>query len=470
MTARPQRPQWQDATALLEELRAGQSSAEKLTRQHLQRLEMTQPYINGATRIYREQAIREAQKLDETKDSADLPLYGLPCSVKETFGIAGEDVTAGSLRMPPEHHFEDAEIVRRLRAAGAVVIARSNIPEFAMTGESTNLRFGRTNNPLDVSRVAGGSSGGEGALVGSGATVFGVGSDILGSIRIPAAFCGVVGFKPHHRAVDATGTWPRVEGFSASWLGLGPLARSVRDARLIYNVIAEQPLEEVDDTPARLIVPTDFPVSYRQDCIREATTIARQVLVDQGMDWEEASFSDVPKLYLQIPRLILEDFHDSWMRNLTTEAGESFSLPAEAMAQLRGRPGIDSGLLAWLLMAPLLKPRRRSAVERIIHRFEAARARYLDMLGDDGIMVLPTMGLVAPRHGAMNRISLRPGVNRLFTAHTFGNYLDLPAISLPAWNHCDPSTGLPASVMLLCAPGAEARLFAAAQIVEAALN
>ena len=92
------------------------------------------------------------------------------------------------------------------------------------------------------------------------------------------------------------------------------------------------------------------------------------------------------------------------------------------------------------------------------------------MLGIDGVMVLPTLGLLAPPHGKMNRQSLKPGVNGLFTAHTMGNYLDLPAIAVPAWKYRDAATGLVPSVSLLCAPGAEARLFDAAQVAEAALN
>ena len=468
MSARPVRPNRPDATELLDQLKAGQTSAEKLVREHLQTLEMSQPYVNGATRIYRKQAISEAQRLDESGDRS-LPLFGLPCSVKETFGIAGEDVTAGSMRMPPQHHYQDAEIVRRLRKAGAVVIARSNVPEFAMTGESSNPRFGRTNNPLDVSRAAGGSSGGEGALVGSGATVFGVGSDILGSIRIPAAFCGVTGFKPHFEAVDGTGTWPAVNGFTAEWLGLGPIARSVRDALCVYNVIAHEPVA-VASSPGRLIELKDFPFTCRQPCLQAAATVARQALRDAGYQDDRRDYPEASRLYLKIPQIILHDFHDDWLRQLTTSEGERLRLPREVLAQLRGEGSIDPGLLMWLLMAPVMKPRRRSVVEKITHRFREARTRVHDMLADDGVIVMPTLGVVAPKHGQMNRISLRPGVNRLFTAHTLGNYANLPSISVPAWRHVDEVSGLPASVMLMGRPGAEAQLFHAAQIVERAVN
>lgn len=462
-----------DAVTLLEQLRAGALTAEQLVGQHLHTLAHEQPRLNAATAIFHDAALAEARRLDCEGDRS-LPLFGLPCSVKETFGLAGQQVTAGSQRMAPEHHAQDAEIVRRLKAAGAVVIARSNVPELAMTAESTNPRYGRTNNPLAPDRVAGGSSGGEGALVGSGSSVFGVGSDILGSIRIPAAFCGVVGFKPHSAAVDGTGTWPTVTGNTRTWLGLGPLTRSVRDARLVYNVIARRPLgagrKAGGDSGGRLVVPGGFPMTTQDACIGQALAAARSALVGSGYREEAQDFSQVRHLFLQIPKVILDDFYDTWIRLLSTPGAAPFSPWRELAAQLLRRPTIDDGLLTWMLIAPLMKPRRQSTVARIAEEYASARARYHAMLGVDGVMVLPTLGLLAPPHGKMNRQSLKPGVNGLFTAHTMGNYLDLPAIAVPAWKYRDAVTGLVPSVSLLCAPGAEARLFDAAGTVEAALN
>ncbi|MBA5635941.1 amidase [Duganella sp. LX20W] len=458
-----------DATSLLSAMRLGTLSAEQVVRQHLERLARTQGKINGATHIFTEQALAEARELDR-HGNKDLPLFGLPCSVKETFCMAGQDVTAGSMRMQPEHHLQDAEVVRRLRQAGAVIIARSNIPEFAMTGESTNLRFGRTNNPLDVDRVAGGSSGGEGALVGSGASAFGVGSDILGSIRIPAAFCGVVGFKPHSGGVDKTGTWPVVTGNTRTWLGIGPLTRSVRDAQLVYNVITDHPVAEPARTGGRLITPHGFPLRVQQGCISDALSAARTALLEQSFTEERRAFTDIGSLYLKIPKLILDDFHHQWLDMLSHPPGRRFSLLNELVAQLRGKPTIDRGLLMWLLIAPFMKPRSRKQVQAVARQFDEARAHYQSLLGEDGILVLPTLGLLAPRHGEMNRLSLKPGINGLFTGHTMGNYLDLPSIAIPAWKFRDPATGLPPSISVLCAPGAEAKLFEAAKCIESVLN
>lgn len=456
-----------DAIGLLDELRRGATTSVQLVVTHLSRIEQAHAGINAATQVFRQEALELAYQLDRNGDKS-LPLFGLPCSVKETFGLAGQEVTAGSRRMQPEYHPQDAEIVRRLKAAGAIVIARSNIPELAMTAESTNPRYGRTNNPLDTSRVAGGSSGGEGALVGSGGSVFGVGSDILGSIRIPAAFCGVVGFKPHSAAVNQRGTWPDVTGATRSWLGLGPLTRSVRDAELVYNVIADSPISSSTSDTGRLVVPRGFALTM-QPCIGDALAAATTALAQQGYRRDDADFSDIGKRYLDIPKLILDDFYDSWIRLLSSPA-QRFSPWTELLRQLVGRPTIDSGLLRWMLIAPVMKPRSTAKVEAMTAQFAQARAHYHALLGNDGVMVLPTLGLLAPKHGQMNSLSLKPGINGLFTSHTMGNYLDLPSIAIPAWKFTDTATGLPPSISVMCAPGAEAQLFAAASVVEQVLN
>lgn len=457
-----------DAVSLLALLRAGRLTAQQLVGERLERLASLQPQVNGATRIFRDEALAQAARLDREGDRS-LPLFGLPCSVKETFGLAGEQVTAGSLRMRPETHAQDAEIVRRLKAAGAIVIARSNVPEFAMTGESTNLRYGRTNNPLDISRVAGGSSGGEGALVGSASSVFGVGSDILGSIRIPAAFCGVVGFKPHSGAVDRRGTWPVVSGNTRDWLALGPLTRSVRDAQLVYNVIADQPAPGAA-AGGRLVMPGGLALTMQEPCIAAALAAARGALLLDGYSEEHQDFADTRQLYLNIPKLILDDFYDGWIRLLSTPQAGRFSPFRELLGQLLGKPTIDNGLLQWMLIAPVMKTRSKAKIAAIADHYAGARRRYHAMLGADGVMVLPTLGLLAPPHGKMNRQSLRPGVNGLFTAHTMGNYLDLPSIAIPAWKFRDSATGLPPSISVMGAPGAEGKLFAAAKRIEAAIS
>lgn len=460
-----------DATSLLEELREGKINSESLVKAHLEVLKKGQPDINAAVKIFEEEAIQQAKELDKSSKK-DLPLFGLPCTVKETFAIKNEEITAGSIRRPADKCNEDSEMVRRLKEAGAVIIARSNIPEFAMTGESTNLKFGRCNNPHDVTRVAGGSSGGEGALVGSGSSVFGIGSDILGSIRLPAALCGVVGFKAHSKAIDSRGTWPEINTTLKDWLGYGPICRSVRDAQLIYNVLAEKPCEENSAPFKNMIIPHGFPIKYEQSCIEEAVNTARKAVVDNGLNSKDENFDDIPSLFLKIPNIILNDFYDNWIKDLSAspEYGK-FSPIKEIFRQMISKPTIDKGLLMWILLKPFKKSKTAKHKTEVEKAFIEARKKYHELLGEDSVLIMPMLGLVAPKHGMLNKKSLTNAkVNGLFTSHTMANYLDLSAIAVPAWKFCDPKTGLPASVLLMCAPGQESKLFATAEIVEKAIN
>jgi Asp-tRNA(Asn)/Glu-tRNA(Gln) amidotransferase A subunit family amidase len=450
-------------------MRAGELSAGALVGQQLEKLHLSQSTLNACTSILDEAARGEAAQ------PRPGPLSGLPMTVKEILGIAGTSITAGSLRMRPLPQEHDAAVIQRLRNAGAIIVARSNIPEFAMTGETSNPRYGRTNNPLDPSRAAGGSTGGEGALVGSGASLLGLGSDILGSIRIPAAFCGVVGFKPASGAVDKQGTWPSAEGYAGNWLAIGPIARSVRDARLVYDVIAREPLRAAAPLEGmRLLMPDRFPYAVEQPCIQDALAAALSFLADAGLRPETPEFGDVPRLFVRSADVILHDFEQGWHSLLSPEGAPRFSVWQEAWMQVTGRPGIDPGLFTWLLhgatLGRLSKPRNARQMASLSACFDSARDHYRALLGDDGVLVLPTIGMLAPRHGQMNKKTLRPGLNKLMTPLTFCNYCDLPSIAIPAWRFADPATGLPPSVMIVCAPGAESRLFDVAAALEPVLN
>ncbi len=460
----PKRPSLPDATELLRQMREGERSAVDIVDEHLRRIERLHPTLNAAIEVMADEARRKAQKPRKG------PLSGLPVTVKETFALKGHQITAGSLRMPPVECHADAPVVARLRRAGAIIIARSNVPEFVMTPETNNLRWGRTNNPLDPERVAGGSTGGEGALVGSGCSPAGLGTDILGSIRIPGACCGVVGFRPASELVDKTDVWTSGVGFFETWNGIGPLTRSVRDARLVYDVIARRKLAAPADVQGlRLVIPTRFKLSIRDACIDGAVQLGRRALMDAGMVPEEMSFRDVPRLFTRIPRLVAAEAVPEWKRWLTTDDGEPFRVRQEMIRQLVREPSVEPAFFTWFLTAALMKP-GTGRLRRIVRAYENARKRYHAMLGDDGILILPTLGLLPPRHGRMNLAALRPGVNGLVTAHTFVNYINLSAITVPAWRSADPETGLVPGVQLACAPGAEARLLDAAAVLEAGIS
>jgi Asp-tRNA(Asn)/Glu-tRNA(Gln) amidotransferase A subunit family amidase len=224
-----------DAWQTADDISSGRVSASGVVAQALDRIHETQPVLNAFTVVLDEQARAAARAADDAvRDGGSLPpLLGVPVSVKDHIWMTGTPATNGSLALRDFVPPENAVPVARLRAAGAVVVGKTNNPEFCYRGYTDNLPFGLTRNPWDTRRTPGGSSGGAGASVSAGCTALALGTDGGGSIRIPASFCGVVGHKP------TFGLVPKEPGFKG-WKTLsvdGPLARSVRDAALMLAVI-----------------------------------------------------------------------------------------------------------------------------------------------------------------------------------------------------------------------------------------
>ncbi len=232
-----------DAWAAAEALAAGTVTAEELVRTSLDRIAAYDGTVNAFTVVLAEEALAQARQADARRRAGAPnlpPLLGVPFSVKDHIWLAGHPATNGSRALQDFVPDVDAVPVARLRAAGAVVVGKTNNPEFCYRGYTDNDVFGLTRNPWDPARTPGGSSGGAGASVAYGATPIALGTDGGGSIRIPAAFCGVVGHKP------TFGLVPKMPGFRG-WPSLsvdGPLTRSVRDAALALSVMAGPAAED----------------------------------------------------------------------------------------------------------------------------------------------------------------------------------------------------------------------------------
>jgi Asp-tRNA(Asn)/Glu-tRNA(Gln) amidotransferase A subunit family amidase len=454
-----------DAVGLLHGLRAGRWTAEAVVGQHVARLKSSHASLNAAVGIFAEEAMVEA------RSPRPGPLSGLPVSIKETFAMAGHSVTAGSLRMPPIASRADSEAVSKLRAAGAIVVARSNVPEFAMAGETDNPRYGQTRNPLDTTRTCGGSSGGEGAIVASGGSAAGLGTDILGSIRIPASFCGLVGFKPASGDLSKVGCWPDLAGcYTDSWLSVGPITRSVRDARLLYGVLSGRTIAPATVDKVRLVVPEGFPLEFRHAAIRTAVEAGRDRLVAGGARIEWRRVGEVGRWYRDMVRYLGWELLPVLRQQLFGDETPPTSVVRETWLRWTGKSDIYDGLYRLLMVGSIMRFRRTAAARRAVDRFEAAREAVRGMLGEDGLLLLPTLGTLAPRHGEMNRLSFRPGVNGVMTPLTLCNYLNLPSITIPAWRHVDPATGLVPGVMLAARPGSESLLLDMAERLEQAIG
>ncbi|RMF18185.1 MAG: amidase [Gammaproteobacteria bacterium] len=230
------------ASEQLKALRAGTLSSETLTEHYLQAIAIRNPALNAVVQSYAEQALATARERDREQANGHLrgPLHGLPMTVKETFDVAGWVTSAGSrslIQNRPENH---ADSIQALLDAGAVLLGKTNVPLMASDWQAFNDNYGTTLNPWDTSRTPGGSSGGAAAALAAGMTPLELGSDIGGSIRIPAHFCGVFGHKPTRDLVSLRGHVPGPPGTVSQpdLAEAGPLARSAEDLALMLNVLA----------------------------------------------------------------------------------------------------------------------------------------------------------------------------------------------------------------------------------------
>jgi amidase len=225
-------------------IRARKISAVELTEHTLRRIDAFQPKLNSYVYQLRDQALEAAKQADLAiaGNHAAGPLHGVPINVKESFGVQGQPCTWGVPQFKDAKALADSVPVRRLRDAGAILLGATNVPKFLMDGQSFNEIYGVSNNPWDLSRTPGGSSGGSAASLAAGMAAFSIGSDIGGSIRTPASFCGIYGHKPTLDVVNALGHLPGGlhvnPGFSTLLAVVGPMARTAEDLEAGLRILA----------------------------------------------------------------------------------------------------------------------------------------------------------------------------------------------------------------------------------------
>jgi amidase len=294
-------------TQLAAAIRTRQVSASETLQAHLAQIDKHNPALNAIHIIDADKAMERAQAADDALARGEVwgPLHGVPFTLKDAHSTAGMRTTVG---FPPFANYvppEDSTVTARLKQAGGVLIGRSNVPLLLADFQTNNPVFGRTNNPWNVDRTPGGSSGGAAAALASGMTPFDIGTDLSSSIRIPAHFCGVFGLKPTERRVPLTGLFPNPRGTPRSiriMSCIGPMARTPEDLALIYSIIAGPdgqdtevqpiPIEDLPGLELRQLriafVPTfpGFPVAAN---IRDAILELAKQLEVAGAIVEEAT-------------------------------------------------------------------------------------------------------------------------------------------------------------------------------------
>jgi len=432
------------AAGIAAAVRAGERTARQEVEDALARIDEVDGRVGAYQEVRVFAALREADEVDARADRATLPLAGVPVAIKDNVAVTGEPMRVGSAGTDDDPQDHDHEIVRRLRAAGAVVVGLTRVPELCVFG-ATDSVFGITRNPWNLDRSPGGSSGGAAAAVASGTVPVAQGNDGMGSIRIPAACCGLVGIKP------GAGVVPADLG-NGSWFGMaenGPLATTVADAALVLSVLADEPaVAELQPAhPLRVAVSTRAPMPgtpvdrHWAAAAREAGDLLREA----GHD----VFAADPSYGQAIgPSGIAR-----WMAGTELDAR---LLPHRDRIETRIRRHAAAGLVVLRLGFP--KEKGRASWQRRARRF-FERA---------DVLVTPAL--------AQPPLAARAWSERGWLANVWSNaryapfaapwnLAGWPAMTVPAGLAPD---GLPLAVQLVAPPGNEARLLSVAAQLEAA--
>ncbi|MDA3627280.1 amidase [Saccharopolyspora sp. WRP15-2] len=425
-------------TELADQLRAGETSAVELTRAALHAIEQFDSELNAFVTVDREGAVQAAEKADaELAEGQDRgPLHGIPVAVKDIIEVAGLPTTMGSAHFADHVSTSDAECVHRLRAGGAVLVGKTTTHEFAFGPTGDSAHNGPSRNPHDPTRITGGSSGGSGAAVAAGMVPLALGTDTGGSVRIPAALCGVVGFKPAYGAIPTGGVFP----LSQSLDHVGVLARTPQDCRTGYRVLAglrDAPSRERGDIAnigwidPNSLHPTD----------PEVTRIARAALETSGIPVQDLGIRD--------PEVVHRGF-------LGIQYSEAYANHAERVAD-------NPELFTDDVLGRLRESARTAGWQHV--RALAARDRWRsdvdELLSGVDLLAMPTTCVVATEIDRREITVDGADVNvrgALIGLTKPWNLAGSPAVSILA----GAIGGLPVGLQLIGRPGAEDVLLAAA--------
>jgi fatty acid amide hydrolase 2 len=437
-------------------IRTGETSARDVVEAHIEVLERVNPRINAVVVTRYDEARDEADEADARVAGADdpgelPPFLGVPCTIKESIAVRGLPCSAGVVARRAFRSERTATIAQRALDAGAIPLGLTNLSELTLWVETENRVYGRTGNAYDPTRTAGGSSGGEGAAIGSGGSPLGLGSDLGGSIRLPAFFNGVFGHKPSKGLVPLTGLYPEAVGESVHLAVCGPLARRAEDLMPLLRLMAGPDGADPICEPASLGDPADVALAGLRVVVSEGATLAPTSA--ELVAARERAAGALAAAGARIESVRMRDLRralEIYLAVLGTEAGTVATLLADAgaspvtwrQALRRDSPHtVATRLLLfteWL--APWLPERRTS---RLLAARDAFIAELRATIGE-GVLLHPPAPGVAPRHGRM--------VGRLWWIHPMivFNLAAVPVTQVPLGLG---ERGLPLGVQVAAGPG-----------------
>ena len=415
-------PTLETIAELAPRLRRKEVSPVEVARACLDRIEKFNPALNAFITVTAEAALAEARaaEIEISRGEWRGPLHGIPIAIKDLIDTAGTRTTAASGLYQNRIPTEDAEVVRRLRLAGAVILGKNNLHEFAYGGSSLVSFFGDVHNPWNIGHIAGGSSGGSAAAVASGLCYAAIGTDTAGSIREPAALCGCVGIKPTYGRVSARGVIP----LSWSLDHVGPMAATVGDAAVLLQAIAGyDPLD---------VCSADVPVSDYVPGLRDGAKTLRVGIPRPHFydDLDDEVRAAVEQALVVIGTLVAEvrEIQVEVSSDRTVQAAESYAYHADNVAR-------TPELYQPETLRRIRSGANISAAEYIQRRRELDQERRCahDIFGEVDLLVTPTMPIPAPAIADLKKdpAALRPAELALLRNTRPFNVWGLPAISVP---------------------------------------
>jgi amidase len=445
-------------------LDAGQISSRQVAQHYLDRIALVETRVHAVVSCDPDAVLTAADAADDARSRGERrALLGLPVTIKDSIDVCGLPCTGGSLARAGHRPEHDATVVARLRDAGAVVLAKTNVPEYSSSYETDNLVHGRTNHPLDPTRTAGGSSGGEGALAGADATPLGIGTDGGGSLRIPAHYCGVIGLRPTVGRIPDTGTWPstRASGYMDLFC-VGPIARYVEDLALVLPIISGPDGIDPYAVPAPLGNPAEVAVEelrvgwFADDPRLEvsAATLAALAGAANALRDAGAQIVEVQAPWGEDPTALFFDC-------VAADGGAQLRVDLEDAG---GRHHARFQALIDSVEARGLSASDWFSVQRRVY---ALRAKVRALAASFDVLLCPVVAGAAPPHGEPPG-GLRPSGEeyRPFDYVHLLALAGLPAASVPA----GVEDGLPIGVQVAAGPFREHVLLAAAAAIEARVD
>jgi len=456
---------WTSAQEIASQIRTKAVSPVEVARVHLDRIERLNPSLNAFVDCRPEVVLAQARVAEKSVMSGEPlgPLHGVPLSIKSSIDVVGHRCEAGTRLRAGYIAATDAPLVSRLRTAGAVILGVTNTPELLMAWETDNLIYGRTNNPWDLTRTAGGSSGGESAAIAAGLSAGGVGSDGGGSIREPAHFCGICGLKPTPGRIPSSGHFPKSGGPFALIGVVGPMARTVGDLQVLFEAMAGPDDGDPSSAPVPLRpvvskVLQNIRVGFFEDDARTPVTKETRIAVKRAANLLSQSRFAVDEFRPEG----LEGARELWWKFFGTAGGMILG------PMLRGREAELSPILRQFLSWTASEPAHtgESLLMTWLARDEI-REKFLRQMQQYPILLCPTAAIPAFRHGEREWQVEGKTVKYLdaWSYCEWFNLLGFPAAVVPMGFS---EEGLPIGIQIVGRPWEEETVLAVAAALETA--